>query len=216
MRSGFSFLNFCGHFSLTLFQNVLQCPGARPVLERSFNYSFMTYVKISVKADNSHICDLEKGRKCYYTQERYSFRWWVWFERLGFWQRGSLGLAQARRCRSWDHHVGREVGMATRDGWSSVSDVNQVWKWGDVTWKAGFLTEFKKIKRRGNNGPPPLPITAIWRGGSAPSRWCRATVPAPPPSCCSAARASLPHPAAVWMFSISECLSCPFNSLFQY
>ena len=40
------------------------------MLERFFNYSFMKYVKISVKADNSHICDLEKGRKCCCTQER--------------------------------------------------------------------------------------------------------------------------------------------------
>lgn len=75
VRSGFSFLNFCGDFSLPLFQNVLQCPGACPALERFFNHSFMKYVKIAVKAENSHICDLEKGWKYYYTQERYSFRW---------------------------------------------------------------------------------------------------------------------------------------------
>lgn len=197
MRSGFSFLNFCGNFSLPLFQNVLQCPGACPTLERFFNHSFMKYVKISVKAENSHICDLEKGWKYYYTHERYSFRWWVWFERLGFWQWRSLGLAQAGRCHSRDHQAGWEVGMAPRYGLSSVSNVNQVWKWGDVTWKDGFLTEFKKIKRWGSSGPPHLMITAVWRGGSAPSRWCKASVPAPPPSCCSAPPASLPHPAAI-------------------
>ena len=130
VRSSFTFLNVCGGFSLPLFQNGLQCPDEGPVPERFFNYSFMKYVKISVKADDSHICDLEKGRNT--TALGRDTPSDGESQRLGFWQRRSMGLDQAGRCCS-------PAKIATRGWWartaprcivwlnfSSFSNVNQV------------------------------------------------------------------------------------------